>query len=54
MVRGIFQSFDIGFTNEEIVDSIAMTCVSLNLFEDEVCRGVASSLVVSTKRFRNF
>ncbi len=46
VVRGIFQSFDIGLTNEEIVDSIAMTCVSLNLFADEVCRGVATSAAV--------
>lgn len=44
-VRGVFQSFDIGLTNEDIVDNIALTCISLNLYDEEICRGVATAAI---------
>jgi hypothetical protein len=48
VVRGIFQSFEIGLTDEDIVDNIALTCISRNLYEEEICRGVATAAIVRT------
>ncbi|KZS07062.1 Uncharacterized protein APZ42_029601 [Daphnia magna] len=44
-VSGVFQNFDIGLTNEDIVDNIALTCISLNLYDEEICRGVATAAI---------
>lgn len=46
VVRGILQSFDLGLTNEEIVDNIGLTCVGLRVYPEEVCRGVATIAAV--------
>lgn len=52
-VSGVFQNFDIGLTNEDIVDNIALTCISLNLYDEEICRGVATAAIVRGLFFRN-
>ncbi|XP_046447290.1 sphingomyelin phosphodiesterase-like [Daphnia pulex] len=53
VVRGIFQSFEIGLTDEDIVDNIALTCISRSLYDEEICRGVASAAIPTVRYIYN-
>ncbi|XP_057370154.1 sphingomyelin phosphodiesterase-like [Daphnia carinata] len=52
-VHGIFQSFEIGLTNEDIVDNIALICISRNLYDEEICRGVATDAIPTVRYIHN-
>lgn len=48
IVRGLFQSFEQGLTDDEIVDSIVATCTKLGGYSTKVCNGTAAAAVVRT------
>ena len=51
IVRGLFQSFQQGLSDDEIVENIVTTCSKLALYSPKVCRGTASAAMVFIDNF---
>lgn len=46
IVRGLFQSFEQGLSNDEIVSAITATCTKLGGYSAKVCEGTTAAAMV--------